>query len=103
MENVADSAIAQLLVNNQINAFEDATLFFDASGDGVAETEIRVTTARQCITIRPILNDALNIDDIAATGVSGIALITAITQAPDPDATTTQLLSILQENQERVQ
>ena len=68
VENVADSAIAQLLVNNQINAFEDATLFFDASGDGVAETEIRVTTARQCITIRPILNDALNIDDINDKG-----------------------------------
>ena len=68
VENVADSAIAQLLVNNQINAFEDATIFFDASGDGVAGTEIRVTTTRQCITIRPILNDALNIDDINDKG-----------------------------------
>lgn len=47
--------------------------------------------------------NALNIDDIAATGVSGIALITAITQAPDPDAITTQLLAKLQKHQNHVQ
>lgn len=38
-----------------------------------------------------------NIASVAATGVSGIALITAITQAVDPEAATRELLQILRE------
>ena len=74
VENVADSAIAQLLVQNNTAAFaydpqNPIILEFDASGDGTGTAdEITVTSTRQCITIRPILNDALNIDDINDKG-----------------------------------
>jgi hydroxymethylpyrimidine kinase/phosphomethylpyrimidine kinase/thiamine-phosphate diphosphorylase len=44
------------------------------------------------------INDA-NIGDIAATGVSGIALITAITDAADPEDVTRQLLARIVEEQ----
>jgi len=50
----------------------------------------------RCLTDYPLVAIAGikrdNIGDIAATGVSGIAMITAITEADDPEATTTELI-----------
>lgn len=48
------------------------------------------------------INNA-NIDDIAATGVSGIALITAITGSADPEGATRELLTRIVEGQAHAQ
>lgn len=61
VENAALSAIEALIATNDIDEFNGATLYFDASGDGIAGTEIAVQTSRGCVTVRPILNDELNV------------------------------------------
>ena len=42
--------------------------------------------------------DAGNIEAIAATGVSGIALITCITKSPDPEQMTRNLMQQIEAN-----
>jgi len=48
------SGLEQILAEGDITAFDGAVLYFDASGDGVAGTELRVQTGLACITLRPV-------------------------------------------------
>lgn len=52
--NAALSALEQILAEGDVTAFDGTTLYFDASGDEVAGTELRVQTTLSCITLRPI-------------------------------------------------
>ena len=55
--NAALSGLEQVLaeaVAEDITAFDGAVLYYDASGDQLAGTELRVQTALACVTLRPV-------------------------------------------------